>query len=174
MPQLSNVWVPFPLSKIHNFIPHVIPFPHYETFISFLNLPIKLPNQDKTLFSKRNSNLGTAARTNSLQSRAYDSHGAERFFHLTAERNVNTARDIHSSSIFQGFLLNLVPSGMLNDNSRVSPDVPEDFSMHESLTMEQFNSPLVDSQYKSTYAIVSTTGEAFFLSPKSGLKQIII
>uniref|UniRef100_V9ICQ0 Discoidin domain receptor n=1 Tax=Apis cerana TaxID=7461 RepID=V9ICQ0_APICE len=29
--------------------------------------------------------------------------------------------------------------------------------MHESLTMEQFNSPLVSPQYKSTYAIVATS-----------------
>lgn len=36
---------------------------------------------------------------------------------------------------------------------------PDDLSMHESLTMEQFNSPLVESQYRSTYAIVANTGE---------------
>ncbi|XP_033223235.1 epithelial discoidin domain-containing receptor 1-like [Belonocnema kinseyi] len=55
------------------------------------------------------------------------------------------------------FLLNLAPGGMLNNNAQVSPDVPEDFSMHEPLTMEQFNSPLVDSQYKSTYAVVANS-----------------
>lgn len=43
--------------------------------------------------------------------------------------------------------------------NHVSPDMPEDGSMHESLTMEQFNSPLVSPQYKSTYAIVATSGE---------------
>ena len=47
---------------------------------------------------------------------------------------------------------------MLNNNAQVSPDVPEDFSMQEPLTMEQFNSPLVDSQYKSTYAVVASSG----------------
>lgn len=43
--------------------------------------------------------------------------------------------------------------------NHVSPDVPEDVSMHESLTMEQFNSPLVSPQYKSTYAIVANSGK---------------
>lgn len=45
--------------------------------------------------------------------------------------------------------------------NHVSPDMPEDGSMHESLTMEQFNSPLVSPQYKSTYAIVATSGEFY-------------
>ncbi|XP_051161942.1 discoidin domain-containing receptor 2-like [Leptopilina boulardi] len=58
---------------------------------------------------------------------------------------------------FPDFLLNLTPGGMLNNNAHVSPDVPEDVSMHEPLTMEQFNSPLVDSQYKSTYAVVANS-----------------
>lgn len=40
---------------------------------------------------------------------------------------------------------------------------PNDHSMHESLTMEQFNSPLVESQYKSTYAIVANTGETLLM-----------
>lgn len=61
-------------------------------------------------------------------------------------------------SILQDFLLNLTPARMLDDKDRVSPDAPEDFSVHESLTMEQFNSPLVESQYKSTYAVVSNNG----------------
>lgn len=38
----------------------------------------------------------------------------------------------------------------------------EDISIQGSLTMEQFSSPLVESQYKSTYAIVSNTGCLFF------------
>lgn len=61
----------------------------------------------------------------------------------------------------QGLLLNLTPGGMLTAETanHVSPDVPEDVSMHESLTMEQFNSPLVSPQYKSTYAIVANSGE---------------
>lgn len=49
---------------------------------------------------------------------------------------------------------------MLNDNGRASPDHPEeDGSIHESLTMEQFDSPLVGSPYKATYAAVINTGE---------------
>lgn len=57
--------------------------------------------------------------------------------------------------------MNLTPGGMLTAETanHVSPDVPEDVSMHESLTMEQFNSPLVSPQYKSTYAIVASSGE---------------
>ncbi|XP_043286300.1 discoidin domain-containing receptor 2-like [Venturia canescens] len=52
-------------------------------------------------------------------------------------------------------LLNLTPSSMLNDNGRASPEPPEeDASIHESLTMEQFDSPLVGSPYKATYAAV--------------------
>jgi hypothetical protein len=43
--------------------------------------------------------------------------------------------------------------------NHATPDMPEDVSMHESLTMEQFNSPLVSPQYKSTYAIVASSGE---------------
>lgn len=43
--------------------------------------------------------------------------------------------------------------------NRVTPDIPEDVSIHESLTMEQFNSPLVSPQYKSTYAIVASSGK---------------
>ncbi|XP_011501343.1 PREDICTED: discoidin domain-containing receptor 2-like, partial [Ceratosolen solmsi marchali] len=40
----------------------------------------------------------------------------------------------------------------------VLDDAPlEDLSIHDSLIMEPFNSPLVESQYKSTYAIVSST-----------------
>lgn len=63
---------------------------------------------------------------------------------------------------FQGLLLNLTPGGMLAETANhVSPDMPEDGSMHESLTMEQFNSPLVSPQYKSTYAIVATSGEFY-------------
>ncbi|XP_050579464.1 discoidin domain-containing receptor 2-like isoform X1 [Bombus affinis] len=58
----------------------------------------------------------------------------------------------------KGLLLNLTPGGMLTETANhVSPDMPEDGSMHESLTMEQFNSPLVSPQYKSTYAIVATS-----------------
>lgn len=58
----------------------------------------------------------------------------------------------------KGLLLNLTPGGMLTESANhVSPDMPEDVSMHESLTMEQFNSPLVSPQYKSTYAIVATS-----------------
>ncbi|XP_003702398.2 discoidin domain-containing receptor 2 isoform X1 [Megachile rotundata] len=58
----------------------------------------------------------------------------------------------------KGLLLNLTPGGMLAETANhVSPDIPEDGSMHESLTMEQFNSPLVSPQYKSTYAIVATS-----------------
>lgn len=58
----------------------------------------------------------------------------------------------------KGLLLNLTPGGMLAETANhVSPDMPEDGSMHESLTMEQFNSPLVSPQYKSTYAIVATS-----------------
>lgn len=59
----------------------------------------------------------------------------------------------------KGLLLNLTPGGMLTAETanHVSPDVPEDVSMHESLTMEQFNSPLVSPQYKSTYAIVASS-----------------
>ena len=84
-------------------------------------------------------------------------------------------------------MLNLAPGRMLNDSGRDSPDDDDedaeepmeeegvdivdvdvdgledanaaDVSMHESLTMEQFNSPLVESQYKSTYAIVANTGK---------------
>lgn len=59
---------------------------------------------------------------------------------------------------------------MLNNNAHVSPDVPEDVSMHEPLTMEQFNSPLVDSQYKSTYAVVANSGT---YSHKSLIKKKI-
>ncbi|OXU28140.1 hypothetical protein TSAR_006706, partial [Trichomalopsis sarcophagae] len=43
---------------------------------------------------------------------------------------------------------------------------PDDLSMRESLTMEHFNSPLVESQYKSTYAIVANTD-----SPSRELQQ---
>ncbi|XP_029660186.1 discoidin domain-containing receptor 2-like [Formica exsecta] len=59
----------------------------------------------------------------------------------------------------KGLLLNLTPGGMLTAETanHVSPDVPEDVSIHESLTMEQFNSPLVSPQYKSTYAIVANS-----------------
>ncbi|XP_028047094.2 discoidin domain-containing receptor 2 isoform X2 [Monomorium pharaonis] len=59
----------------------------------------------------------------------------------------------------KGLLLNLTPGGMMaaETANHVSPDVPEDVSMHESLTMEQFNSPLVSPQYKSTYAIVANS-----------------
>ncbi|XP_011642061.1 discoidin domain-containing receptor tyrosine kinase B-like isoform X2 [Pogonomyrmex barbatus] len=59
----------------------------------------------------------------------------------------------------KGLLLNLTPGGMLTAETanHVSPDMPEDVSMHESLTMEQFNSPLVSPQYKSTYAIVANS-----------------
>ncbi|XP_025155665.1 discoidin domain-containing receptor tyrosine kinase B isoform X2 [Harpegnathos saltator] len=59
----------------------------------------------------------------------------------------------------KGLLLNLTPGGMLTAETanHVSPDIPEDVSMHESLTMEQFNSPLVSPQYKSTYAIVASS-----------------
>ncbi|KAL0115773.1 hypothetical protein PUN28_010951 [Cardiocondyla obscurior] len=59
----------------------------------------------------------------------------------------------------KGLLLNLTPGGMLaaETANHVSPDIPEDVSMHESLTMEQFNSPLVSPQYKSTYAIVANS-----------------
>ncbi|XP_020282480.1 discoidin domain-containing receptor 2-like isoform X2 [Pseudomyrmex gracilis] len=59
----------------------------------------------------------------------------------------------------KGLLLNLTPGGMLTAETanRASPDMPEDVSMHESLTMEQFNSPLVSPQYKSTYAIVANS-----------------
>ncbi|XP_011873229.1 PREDICTED: discoidin domain-containing receptor 2-like isoform X2 [Vollenhovia emeryi] len=59
----------------------------------------------------------------------------------------------------KGLLLNLTPGGMLaaETANHVSPDMPEDVSMHESLTMEQFNSPLVSPQYKSTYAIVANS-----------------
>ncbi|KYN01807.1 Discoidin domain-containing receptor 2 [Cyphomyrmex costatus] len=59
----------------------------------------------------------------------------------------------------KGLLLNLTPGGMLTAETanHVSPDIPEDVSMHESLTMEQFNSPLVSPQYKSTYAIVANS-----------------
>ncbi|KZC08448.1 Discoidin domain-containing receptor 2 [Dufourea novaeangliae] len=68
----------------------------------------------------------------------------------------------------KGLLLNLTPGGMLTETANhVSPDMPEDGSMHESLTMEQFNSPLVSPQYKSTYAIVATSEE----SPKD-LKDV--
>ncbi|XP_031826046.1 discoidin domain-containing receptor 2 isoform X1 [Nomia melanderi] len=68
----------------------------------------------------------------------------------------------------KGLLLNLTPGGMLAETANhVSPDMPEDGSMHESLTMEQFNSPLVSPQYKSTYAIVATSEE----SPKD-LKDV--
>lgn len=68
--------------------------------------------------------------------------------------------ETYVSTILQGLLLNLTPGGMLTETANhVSPDIPEDGSMHESLTMEQFNSPLVSPQYKSTYAIVATSGE---------------
>lgn len=74
---------------------------------------------------------------------------------------------------------------MFNDSGRDSPDeeaevdddeednpdgvdvldeeFPEELSMQDSLTMEQFNSPLVESQYKSTYAIVANTGWSLLL-----------
>ncbi|XP_012268369.3 discoidin domain-containing receptor 2-like [Athalia rosae] len=57
----------------------------------------------------------------------------------------------------KGLLLNLTPSGMLRDNTHASPGAGEDLSMHESLTMEQFHSPLVAAQslsYEPTYATV--------------------
>ncbi|KAG7191203.1 hypothetical protein KM043_013178 [Ampulex compressa] len=58
----------------------------------------------------------------------------------------------------KGLLLNLTPGGMLGDGvSRVSPDTQEDASMRASLTTEQFDSPLVSPQCKSTYAIVATS-----------------
>ncbi|KAH0948374.1 hypothetical protein HN011_011755 [Eciton burchellii] len=59
----------------------------------------------------------------------------------------------------KGLLLNLTPGGMLTAEAanHATPDMPEDVSMHESLTMEQFNSPLVSPQYKSTYAIVASS-----------------
>lgn len=70
--------------------------------------------------------------------------------------------DTNGSNDFQGLLLNLTPGGMLTETANhVSPDMPEDGSMHESLTMEQFDSPLVSPQYKSTYAIVATSGEFY-------------
>ncbi|XP_043676622.1 discoidin domain-containing receptor 2-like isoform X1 [Vespula pensylvanica] len=58
----------------------------------------------------------------------------------------------------KGLLLNLTPGGMLNDSgNHASVDAPEDVSVHESLTMEQFDSPLVSPQCKSTYAIVANS-----------------
>ncbi|KAK2586843.1 hypothetical protein KPH14_009781 [Odynerus spinipes] len=58
----------------------------------------------------------------------------------------------------KGLLLNLTPGGMLNDGgNHPSVDAPEDVSVHESLTMEQFDSPLVSPQCKSTYAIVANS-----------------
>ncbi|KAI4489296.1 hypothetical protein M0804_004794 [Polistes exclamans] len=58
----------------------------------------------------------------------------------------------------KGLLLNLTPGGMLNDGgNHASVDAPEDVSVHESLTMEQFDSPLVSPHYKSTYAIVANS-----------------
>lgn len=74
-------------------------------------------------------------------------------------------------TISQDFLLNLTPGGMLNNNAHVSPDVPEDVSMHEPLTMEQFNSPLVDSQYKSTYAVVANSGTYIVTTSKEFNQQ---
>ena len=79
-------------------------------------------------------------------------------------------------------MLNLAPGRILNDASgRNSPEeeeevaeaeddkldvdvneaeeeATEDARLQESLTMERFNSPLVDSQYRSTYAIVTNAG----------------
>ncbi|XP_058790525.1 discoidin domain-containing receptor 2-like [Phymastichus coffea] len=83
----------------------------------------------------------------------------------------------------KGFLLNLTPGRVLNNSGRGSPDeededeadamrdeedldvdvegleagVAEGISIQGSLTMEQFSSSLVESQYRSTYAIVSNT-----------------
>ncbi|XP_043505182.1 discoidin domain-containing receptor 2-like [Polistes fuscatus] len=58
----------------------------------------------------------------------------------------------------KGLLLNLTPGSMLNDGgNHASVDAPEDVSVHESLTMEQFDSPLVSPHYKSTYAIVANS-----------------
>ncbi|XP_066592503.1 discoidin domain-containing receptor 2-like [Prorops nasuta] len=59
----------------------------------------------------------------------------------------------------KGLFFNLTPDGRLTENTtnHVSPDMPEDASMHESLTMEQFNSPLVNTQYKPTYATVNSS-----------------
>ncbi|KAI4489609.1 hypothetical protein M0802_010948 [Mischocyttarus mexicanus] len=61
----------------------------------------------------------------------------------------------------KGLLLNLTPGGMLNDGgNHASVDAPEDVSVHESLTMEQFDSPLVSPQCKSTYAIVANSEQS--------------
>lgn len=76
------------------------------------------------------------------------------------KKYVNRKKTIFTQ-YFQGLLLNLTPGGMLSAETanHVSPDVPEDVSIHDSLTMEQFNSPLVSPQYKATYAIVASAGE---------------
>ncbi|XP_046412192.1 discoidin domain-containing receptor 2-like isoform X1 [Neodiprion fabricii] len=61
----------------------------------------------------------------------------------------------------KGLLLNLTPSGMLRDNGHAgSPGAAEDLSMHESLTMEQFHSPLVAAHslsFEPTYVTVVKT-----------------
>ncbi|XP_015586298.1 discoidin domain-containing receptor 2 isoform X2 [Cephus cinctus] len=60
----------------------------------------------------------------------------------------------------KGLLLNLTPGSMLHDNTRVSPEVADDTSLHESLTMEQFDSPLVSGQNKQSYAPIPSSDSA--------------